>query len=282
MPWQFLSPMRRTHPAARLRTLARRLAVSGLLAASISAPAQTALPAGYSRWQASMDAFAESDKLRQPQPDGVLFVGSSSIRFWAHMAQDFAPLPVVINRGFGGSTMADCHHLVQQLVVQYQPRQVMVYAGDNDLAQGRTPAQVLESFEGFVRAVRTALPDARISYISIKPSPARVALLPNVREANALLKAYVATLPRADFIDIYTPMLAPDGTPREDLFGPDRLHMNAAGYALWRDVIAPYLQPGDGAERTVTAAGPQGAPARPEAVSPAVSTSAALARGSAR
>lgn len=275
--------MRRTHPATRLRTLARRLAVSGLLAASISAPAQTALPAGYSRWQASMDAFAESDKLRLPQPDGVLFVGSSSIRFWAHMAQDFAPQPVVINRGFGGSTMADCHHLVQQLVVQYQPRQVMVYAGDNDLAQGRTPAQVLESFEGFVRAVRAALPQARIGYISIKPSPARAALLPQVREANALLKAYVATLPRADFIDIYTPMLAPGGTPREDLFGPDRLHMNAAGYALWRDVIGPYLRPGGGAAPTVTAAAEDGPLARPVAAVPAaLATSAALAGGSTR
>jgi lysophospholipase L1-like esterase len=242
-----LAAMHRRFPFAHLSALARRLAVAGLLAASIHAPAQTAAPAGYARWQASIDAFAASDKLRQPRPDGVLFVGSSSIRFWAHVAQDFASTPVVINRGFGGSTMADCHSLVRQLVLQYRPRQVMVYAGDNDLAEGRAPAQVLESFQGFVRAVRAELPEARIGYISIKPSPARAALLPQVRETNALLKAYVATLADADFIDIFTPMLDAQGVPRADLYGPDRLHMNAEGYALWREVIGPFLLPGQGA-----------------------------------
>ena len=246
--------MHHRSPSARLSALARRLALSGLLAASIHAPAQTVLPAGYSRWQASMDAFAAADKLRQPQPDGVLFVGSSSIRYWAQMAQDFATTPVVINRGFGGSTMADCHHFVRQLVLQYQPRQVMVYAGDNDLAEGRTPAQVLESFQGFVRAVRAELPHARIGYISIKPSPARASLLPQVRETNALLQAYVATLPNADFIDIFGPMLDAEGQARADLYGPDRLHMNAAGYSLWRSVIGPYVLPADnGGARTLTA-----------------------------
>ncbi|MBU0890927.1 MAG: GDSL family lipase [Gammaproteobacteria bacterium] len=234
-------------PASRLSALARRLALSGLLAASISAPAQTALPAGYSRWQASMDAFSAADKLRLPQQDGVLFVGSSSIRFWAQLAQDFEQVPVVINRGFGGSTMDDCHYFAQQLVVQYRPRQVMIYAGDNDLAEGRTPAQVLESFQGFVRAVRAELPHARIGYISIKPSPARTGLLPQVRETNALLKDYVGTLPNADYIDIYHPMLNAQDQPRSDLYGPDRLHMNAAGYALWRGVIGPYVMaPADG------------------------------------
>ena len=240
---RLFASMPHSTPATRLSSLARRLALSGLLAASISAPAQTALPAGYSRWQTSMDAFSAADKLRQPQQDGVLFVGSSSIRFWAQLAQDFEPMPVVINRGFGGSTMDDCHHFVQQLVVQYRPRQVMVYAGDNDLAEGRTPAQVLESFQGFVRAVRAELPQARIGYISIKPSPARAGLLPQVRETNALLKAYVGTLPNVDYIDIYHPMLDAQEQPRTELYGPDRLHMNAAGYALWRGVIGPYVLP---------------------------------------
>ncbi|MFN4121094.1 SGNH/GDSL hydrolase family protein [Acidovorax sp.] len=280
--------MHRRFPSARLSALARRLALSGVLAASIHAPAQTALPAGYSRWQASMDAFAAADKLRQPQPDGVLFVGSSSIRYWAHMAQDFSSMPVVINRGFGGSTMDDCHHFVRQLVLQYRPRQVMVYAGDNDLAEGRTPAQVLESFQGFVRAVRAELPQAHIGYISIKPSPARAALLPQVRETNALLKAYVATLSNADFIDIFAPMLDAQGQPRADLYGPDRLHMNAEGYALWRGVIGPYLLPGPSTPAGLTAGG--GASHQSDAAqrsvpvpAPAtVSTSAALHSGASR
>ncbi len=217
--------------------------VAGSSAAAVDAsPAATvALPAAYARWQSSMDAFAAADRERHPQTDGVLFVGSSTIRLWSDLREDFRQLPVVINRGFGGSTMADCNYFVKSLVVQYQPRHVMVYAGDNDLAEGRTPAQVLESFQSFVTAVRTALPQTRISYISIKPSPLRASLLPRAREANALLASYVRTLPNSDYIDIFTPMMAADGSVRTDLFGPDRLHMNDAGYDLWRSVISAYV-----------------------------------------
>ena len=188
-----------------------------------------------------MDAFAASDKAQAPAEGGVLFVGSSTIRLWAQLPQDFRDVPVLINRGFGGSTMADCQYFVKQLVLQYRPRQVFVYAGDNDLAEGRSPQQVLESFEGFVAAVRAELPDTRIAYISIKPSPLRAELMPRAREANALLAEYVRTLPNSDYIDIFTPMLGMDGAPRAELFGPDRLHMSDAGYRLWRSVIADYV-----------------------------------------
>ncbi len=240
----------------RLSKLARRLALSGLLVSSSAAvhPAPVggsgpasgtktsqASAAHYARWQASMEAFAASDKTQAPAEGGVLFVGSSTIRFWTQLPQDFRDVPVVINRGFGGSTMADCQFFVKQLVLQYRPRQVFVYAGDNDLAEGRSPQQVLESFEGFVAAVRAELPETRIAYISIKPSPLRAELMPRAREANALLAAYVRNLPNSDYIDIFTPMLDLQGAPRAELFGPDRLHMSDAGYRLWRSVIADYV-----------------------------------------
>lgn len=242
----------------RLSRLARRLALSGVLVSSTAAvhPAPVGGPGSapgsktaqsssssshYARWQASMDAFAAADKAQAPAEDGVLFVGSSTIRFWTQLPQDFRDVPVLINRGFGGSTMADCQYFVKQLVLQYRPRQVFVYAGDNDLAEGRTPQQVLESFEGFVAAVRAELPGTRIAYISIKPSPLRAELMPRAREANALLAAYVRTLPNSDYIDIFTPMLGMDGAPRAELFGPDRLHLSDAGYRLWRSVIAGYV-----------------------------------------
>jgi len=212
--------------------------------ASPAVASTAALPVAYARWQASMDAFAAADLERQPQSDGVLFVGSSTIRMWSDLREDFRQVPVVINRGFGGSTMADCNYFVKSLVVQYRPRHVMVYAGDNDLAEGRTPAQVLESFQSFVAAVRTALPETRISYISIKPSPLRASLLPKTREANALLADYVRTLSNSDYIDIFTLMMQADGTPRGDLFGADRLHMNDAGYDVWRSVISSYVAGG--------------------------------------
>lgn len=241
----------------RLSQLARRLALSGVLVSSTAAvhaapvgqsgvgpgpkTTQSSSASHYARWQASMDAFAAADKAQAPAEDGVLFVGSSTIRFWTQLPQDFRDVPVVINRGFGGSTMADCQYFVKQLVLQYRPRQVFVYAGDNDLAEGRSPQQVLESFEGFVAAVRAELPDTRIAYISIKPSPLRAELMPRAREANALLAAYVRTLPNSDYIDIFTPMLDLQGAPRAELFGPDRLHLSGAGYRLWRSVIADYV-----------------------------------------
>jgi len=193
------------------------------------------------RWQTSLSDFASSDRANPPGRNGVLFVGSSTIRMWRNMSQDFRQVPVVINRGFGGSTLADCDHYVRELVIQYQPRQVMLYAGDNDLAEGRSPAQVLESLQHFVNAVRNELPSTQITYISIKPSPARVALAASIRETNALIANYLASLPNAKYIDIHTPMLDANGETRPELFQADRLHLNDTGYALWKSLITPHL-----------------------------------------
>lgn len=197
-------------------------------------------PAVVARWGDSLAAFERSDKASPPAPGGVLFVGSSSIRLWPQLPDDFRQVKV-INRGFGGSTMADCSLLAPQLVVQYRPRHVIVYAGDNDLAEGRTPQQVLESFQDFVRTVRAELPDAKISYISVKPSPLRASLMERAREVNGLVSRFLAELPNASYIDVFTPMLDGEGRPRADLYGPDRLHMNAAGYALWKQLVATHI-----------------------------------------
>ena len=200
--------------------------------------------AAVTRWKSSLSAFADADKTLAPGTDGVLFVGSSTIRFWTHLAQDFRQLPVVINRGFGGSTMADCSLFTGELVVRYKPRHVLVYAGDNDLAEGRTPLQVMESFAHFASTVRAALPDTRISYISVKPSPSREALLPKIRETNNIIAAYIRTLGNSEYIDIYTPMLGADGRPRPELFLADKLHMNETGYRLWQTVISSHVMEG--------------------------------------
>jgi len=125
--------------------------------------------------------------------------------------------------------------------VRYKPRHVLVYAGDNDLAEGRTPLQVLESFASFANTVRSELPGTRISYISIKPSPSREALMPKMRETNNIISAYLRTVPNSDFIDIYTPMIGPDNRARPELFLRDRLHMNEEGYRLWQSVIASHV-----------------------------------------
>jgi lysophospholipase L1-like esterase len=225
-------------PGARWITCALVLAAA---CASLQARADETAPTSYSAWQSTMDAFAAADLKRRPDSNGILFVGSSTIRLWRNLAEDFREQPVVINRGFGGSTLADCEHFARQLVLQYRPARVLIYAGDNDLAVGRSPAQVVETFARFTAAIRAELPQTRIAYISIKPSPSRAALLPAIRETNRLIANHLRQLDNADYIDTHSAMLTPEGQPRPELFLPDMLHMNASGYALWQSVIAPYL-----------------------------------------
>jgi len=206
-----------------------------------TAGSAVAVSATNDRWADSLAAFAAADQAHPPAPGGVLFVGSSSIRLWNGLETEFRSLPVVVKRGFGGSRMLDCARHLHQLVEPYKPRLVLVYAGDNDLAEGSTPEQVLQAFSAFVEGVRQTLPATRIAFISIKPSPSRVALMPNIRQANELIHAYTLKTRNTDFIDIYTPMLDAAGQPRAELFRDDLLHLNAQGYALWKQVITAHL-----------------------------------------
>jgi lysophospholipase L1-like esterase len=194
------------------------------------------------QWRESFAAFEAADQEKPVQPGGVLFVGSSSIRLWDSLEKQFDTLPGLTRRGFGGSRLSDCAAYLDRLVLAYQPRLVVLYAGDNDLNAGRTPQQVLQSYREFVQGVHQALPQTRIAYLSIKPSPSRAALLPAIRQANALIREHASHDARLDFIDVYQPMLGADGQPRAELFREDRLHLNAQGYALWHDVIATHLR----------------------------------------
>ena len=219
--------------AARLAVLSLAL-LSGFASQAQNVSAQV-------RWQGELNAFAQADREHPPAKDGVLFVGSSTIRMWPDIARDFQDQPVVINRGFGGSTMEDSSLFARELVVRYGPRIVLVYAGDNDLAEGRSPMQVLESFARFANVVRSDLPDTRIAFISVKPSPSREKLMPQIRETNDAIAAYLRRLPNSDYIDVYTSMLDADGRPRPELFRADQLHMNDQGYRLWQSLIASHL-----------------------------------------
>lgn len=191
-------------------------------------------------WQADMQRFAAADREHPPARGGIVFTGSSSIRLWSGLAEDFPGRPV-LNRGFGGSTLADATRHVDELVTRYAPRTVVLYAGDNDLAAGATPAQVHADFQAFVRAVHARLPHTRILFVSIKPSPARAALLPAMRRANALIRAEAERSKNVGYVDVATPMLDAQGRPRAELFLDDRLHMNREGYALWRSALSAPL-----------------------------------------
>jgi len=193
-------------------------------------------------WNEALAAFAEADREHAPPPGGVLFVGSSSIRLWDGLESQFADAPVVLKRGFGGSRLTDCIHHLDQLVIGYKPQLVLVYAGDNDLAEGSTPEQILERVKKFSDGVHARLPGTRVAFISIKPSPARISLIGKVRAANQLVKDYAAKGAGVDYIDVFTPMLGQNGLPRPELFREDRLHLSSAGYALWRSIIRPFVR----------------------------------------
>lgn len=199
-------------------------------------PEQVSNPA----WEADIAHFEQLDAQAPPPRGGVVFVGSSSIRMWDSLAADF-PGQAVINRGFGGSEVRDSTWYADRIVIPYRPRLVVFYAGDNDLNAGRTPQQVRDDFVAFVSRVRRGVPHARIAFISIKPSPSRAQLLPQIAEANRLVQEAAHRFANVDFLDVYTPMLDADGQPRPELFREDQLHMTADGYAIWRRVVGPEL-----------------------------------------
>lgn len=217
------------------------LFATAIWAGSLSAQAADVLSESEAQWEDTLATFAAMDLKNKPEPGGVLFVGSSSIRLWDNLEQEFADARV-IKRGFGGSRLTDCVNLVDRLVIKYRPRTVLLYAGDNDLAEGSTPEQILDRVKAFAERVHGRLPETRITFISIKPSPARQTLLNQARTANRLVEQYADAHPLVDYIDVFTPMLAADGLPRRELFRDDALHLNKAGYALWRSVIRPFVR----------------------------------------
>ncbi|MEG2805939.1 SGNH/GDSL hydrolase family protein [Stenotrophomonas sp.] len=192
-------------------------------------------------WAQDMADFAKADAANPPARGGILFIGSSSIRMWDRLAADFPGQPV-LNRGFGGSEVRDSTWYAGQIVAPYAPCKVFFYAGDNDLNSGRSAVQVRDDVVAFVQRVHRDLPTTTVDYISIKPSPSRANLLPAIIEANALIKAALAKLPRTGYSDIYTPMLGSDGQPRQALFREDMLHMKPEGYAIWTRVLAPKVR----------------------------------------
>ncbi|MCB1126120.1 MAG: hypothetical protein KDM81_06475 [Verrucomicrobiae bacterium] len=192
------------------------------------------------RWEKDLAKFATADRENLPTQGGILFLGSSSIRKWDTLAEDFAGLPV-LNRGFGGSQMSDAADLVEQLVFPYAPRQIVLYEGDNDLNNGKSHERVLSDFRTFVDRVRERLPGCRISIIAIKPSPKRWHLKETIYYTNRLLSEWAMVDPKLDFIDVVRPMLDENGEPRPELFVEDGVHMTPAGYAIWTQAVRPFL-----------------------------------------
>ena len=195
----------------------------------------------YATWERAIRKFEASDQETTPEPQGVVFIGSSSIVGWESLAEDFSGT-VTIRRGFGGSEVIDSVLYAHRVVTPYRPRRVAVYAGDNDIARGKTPQRVFTDFRLFVRSVHATLPKTRIGFMAIKPSLSRWEMWPRMKDANQRIRAYAETEPLIDYLDIATPMLGADGKPMTTLFLQDGLHLNPQGYAVWKKVMAPWVQ----------------------------------------
>ena len=193
------------------------------------------------RWETDIRAFETADKTHPPPQDAILFIGSSSILRWTNLAQAF-PGHEVINRGFGGSQLSDSVTFVDRIVTPYKPKLVLLYAGDNDIASGKSPEQVLGDFKAFVGRIHAKLPETRIAYIAIKPCPLREKFLDQVKAANRLIRDYSVSDNRLLFVDVFTPMLTREGRPRADLCIKDGLHPNAQCYELWASILRPVLE----------------------------------------
>ncbi|MEO7272588.1 MAG: SGNH/GDSL hydrolase family protein, partial [Vicinamibacterales bacterium] len=219
------------------------LATAGLAASGQTAPAAPTAPAaGPARFEAEMAKFDDADRQTPVGPGGVVFTGSSSIRLWTTLGQDFAAAHP-LNRGFGGSDIRDVIHFLDRVVLRYRPSQVVFYSGDNDLNGGRGPAEVAADYQRLVDAIHAALPRTRVVIISIKPSLARWAMVEPMRDTNRRVKAMVAADPqRLAFVDVFDAMLGPDGKPRPELYVADGLHMTPAGYAIWTTALRPALR----------------------------------------
>ena len=193
-----------------------------------------------SKWADAIIAFEKLDAEQSPPKNAILFVGSSSIRFW-DLKASFPELDA-INRGFGGSQMADSVFYVRQLVLKHDPRTVVVYAGDNDIAKGKSPERVFADFAEFVAILRKELPNAQIHYIAVKPSIKRWKLIDKIRFTNQLIKAYCETHNQLHFVDIGSGMLMEDGKPNPDMFVKDGLHLNKLGYESWTKKVLESLE----------------------------------------
>jgi len=194
----------------------------------------------YEHWEKNIQAFELWDSKNSYPDDAVLFVGSSSIVMWK--TRDYFPELKVINRGFGGSQIAEVNYFAERIVFPYKPKAIVFYAGDNDIAKGKTAQRVFEDYKKFVEATAKNIPRTPIIFIGIKASRSRWKLWGEMKEANMLIKNFSAGKENLFYFDSATPLLGDDGRPKPELFKADQLHLSKEGYKLWTEQLRPIIK----------------------------------------
>ncbi len=173
--------------------------------------------------------------------DFTVFYGSSSIRLWETLEEDMAPLNV-LNLGFGGSSFSWCIYYFDRLFTKVKPKHIVIYAGDNDLANGVSPEKLVQKFRTLTHLVRTSFPNVPLDFITIKPSPIRTYLLPEIRETNNLIRKELMRVEKAALINVFDSMLNEKGVARPELYLDDELHLNEQGYKIWKGVVRKHFE----------------------------------------
>ena len=213
-----------------------------LLAAAVQPPVAPAPRAvdPFARWEKSIAAIEKRLQANPPAPGGVFFAGSSSIVLWD--LKKWFPGKDYVNVGFGGSVIRDSTHFAPRILIPHKPGTIVFYAGDNDIAQNRSPEEVLADFKSFVAAVRADNPPCRVLYIPVKPSLARWKLFDTQSKANGLIRDFCSKEDHLGYIDIVPHMLQTDGTPNPELFVKDGLHLSEKGYEIWTAEVRKALE----------------------------------------
>jgi len=214
------------------------LVLAAVCSATLGLSAQQ--PIDPNRWEPTIQKFEAADKQNPPARGGIVFIGSSSIARWSNLAESFPDLRVV-NRGFGGSELADSAKYASRVVVPYGPRIVVLYAGENDLNRGVSPETISADFGNFADIIRTSLPSTRIVVIGLKPSLLRWKLRDGMHQTNNLIRTRCAADRNCAYVDPWPSMIGKDGTPRAEFFVEDGLHMTPEGYKAWTQMLRPHL-----------------------------------------
>ena len=192
------------------------------------------------KWEKTIRQFEQWDSKNTFPSDAVLFVGSSSIKLWP-TRESFDGL-AVLNRGFGGSQISDVNYFAERIVLRYEPKVIVFYAGDNDVAAGKNARQVFDDYKKFVKLVHARLPGTPIIYVGIKPSGSRWSLWPVMNRANMMIKDFSGKDGRLYYFDSADPLLSSDGKPNADFFLKDQLHLNDKGYEVWTKRLRPIIE----------------------------------------
>ena len=193
-------------------------------------------------WRNQINRIKRRVRILENQENLVVFYGSSSIRLWVHMKEDLAPLNV-LNLGFGGSNYAWCAHYFDEVFGPLHPSKIVLYAGENDLGEGKSPQTVLADCKRLVQKIKEKDANIALAIISIKPTIAKQEMLQDILETNRLLEKYVTHELQAQFIDVFNQMISDKRLPRPELYMADGLHLNKAGYEIWSRTIRAALLP---------------------------------------